>query len=95
MKEIIKVLLQEGIDEDMINKVLDLIEEEYEVISELEDSTVNSVLSKRQQNFDNSQDENKIIDLGYKLANTKELVQKRKDRKYRKEHPIKAFLTGR
>ena len=32
MKEIIKVLLQEGIDEGMINKVLDLIEEEYDVV---------------------------------------------------------------
>lgn len=34
MREIVKVLLQEGIDESMINRVLDLIEEEYEVVDE-------------------------------------------------------------
>jgi len=31
MREIVKVLLQEGIDESMIHRVLDLIEEEYKV----------------------------------------------------------------
>jgi hypothetical protein len=36
MREIVKVLLQEGIDESMINRVLDLIEEEYEVTEGLD-----------------------------------------------------------
>ena len=36
MKEIIKVLLQEGIDEGMVHKVLDLIEEEYDIVEDIE-----------------------------------------------------------
>ena len=50
MKEIVKVLLQEGIDEDMINRVLDLIEEEYEVISELDTETIRKTHAARVKN---------------------------------------------
>jgi len=49
MKEIVKVLLQEGIDESMINRVLDLIEEEYDVINELDKETIKSYINKRIQ----------------------------------------------
>ena len=50
MKEIIKVLLQEGIDESMINKILNLIEEEYEVVSEVSKELADEVSHKRYMN---------------------------------------------
>lgn len=58
MKEIIKVLLQEGIDEVMINRVLDLIEEEYEVIDEYinkeRKEKIDTVSALRRKNTDNA-----------------------------------------
>ena len=47
MKEIVKVLLQEGIDESMINRVLDLIEEEYEVVDEDVYSAIDKYVSDK------------------------------------------------
>lgn len=52
MREIVKVLLQEGIDEAMINWVLDLIEEEYEVIDERNDRELLNRAKRARNDFD-------------------------------------------
>ena len=47
MKEIIKVLLQEGIDEGTVHKVLDLIEEEYDIIEGREEGETSDQYKER------------------------------------------------
>lgn len=50
MKEIVKVLLQEGIDEYTVHKVLDLIEEEYDIIEGREEGETLDQYKERLQN---------------------------------------------
>ena len=92
MKEIIKVLLQEGIDEVMINRVLDLIEEEYEVIDERNDR---ELLNKVKRAYAETNQAEEKLDKAKEKGEDTEALKADYDKKFKKAMKSHETAWGR